>query len=189
MWGDTGVGKTFSARRHYGDRLYILRRPEHGDLVRWDGYRQGYHKAVLIDEFKGQIDIATLNTWVDIWPFDARTFGGVEQIRPEVFIINSNRPPGAWWYGVGTGSLEYKALERRWTQAGACTVVGSRENVLEHYELVKRHEADDAREDAKALERLEEACRNNAVINAIMEELERMPKLEPVVEELPFRED
>lgn len=193
MWGDTGVGKTFSARRHYGDTLYVLRLPQYGDLARWDGYRQGYHKAVLIDEFRGQIDVATLNAWIDVWPFDARTFGGAESIRPEIFIINSNRPPGAWWNGVRPGSIEYKAIERRWTQAGACVCVGSRENVLEFYnDIVRRHEADDRRIDLEAVERLEAVRREEQEFDRVIRELEstevRVEIKEEETDDLPARD-
>jgi len=154
VWGDTGVGKTFSARRHYGDTLYVLRLPQYGDLARWDGYRQGYHSVVLIDEFCGQIPVETLNDWTDPYPFDARTFGGVEQIRPKAFIINSNRPPEQWWGGRQTGTLQFKAFQRRYTNNGFLSFCVDRTDVLDHYDRVGQLDADDRREDELAVQRV-----------------------------------
>jgi len=154
VWGDTGVGKTFCARRHYGGALYKLRMPQPGDIIRWDGYRQGVHRAVLIDEFRSQVSIETFNDWTDPWPFDGRTFGGIVTIRPSVFIINANTAPEFWWKGEHQGSEIFRAFKRRWT---FCSGATSRAHVLEHYDRVAEIEAADAREDEEARERVAKA--------------------------------
>lgn len=151
LWGGTGVGKTFSTRRHYGDALYKLRLPKPGDLTRWDGYDQSQHHTVLIDEFSGQISVEELNDWCDPWPFDARLFNGVMPIRPRAIVICSNLDPASWWPRVRQGNEQFRAFSRRIT---ICSVVGSRQNVLEHYEQVKELEATDAREDQEAAQRV-----------------------------------
>lgn len=166
------MGKTFSCRRHYGGRVHVLRLPEPGDIVRWDGYREGVHEAVLIDEFSGQIPLETLNTWIDVWPFEARTFGGAKEIRPTTFIINSNRPPQQWWGGRQVGSLQFKAFERRYTEAGRLVQCVDRSDVLHLYDEISQLEADDKREDAEAALRVARAQELAAQLDQVEVQLE-----------------
>jgi len=81
LWGATGCGKSTTVRRcveaRHGsaDALYQLRYPRSADLVRWEGFDPSVHKAVLLEEFDGQIDINDIKQWVDKWPIRFRTFG------------------------------------------------------------------------------------------------------------------
>lgn len=123
LWGPAGSGKSTTVRRcvqySYGstDALYELRLPERGDLVRWEGFDPTVHQAVLLEEFRGQVDVDTIKKYVDKWPVRVRTFGGDRTVRPLQFWFTSNLDPREWW----DGTLRYDwhpdraALNRRTT--------------------------------------------------------------------------
>lgn len=120
MWGPPGVGKTEWALRTFGDSLYKMPLPKSGDLDRWPGYDQNKHAAVFLDEFKGQIDVDTLNGWINKYPFWARDMGCYREIRPRVFVFTSQDPPERWWGGKHAADDYGLAFKRRCNENGSC---------------------------------------------------------------------
>lgn len=125
LWGPTGTGKSTTVRRcaavRFGtiDAVYELRYPKHSDLLRWEGFDPTVHKAVLLEEFTGQIDIDDLKKLLDKWPIRVRTFGGDRVIRPVEFWFTSNVAPHLWWNGRYKDVYDQhrRALERRITRS------------------------------------------------------------------------
>lgn len=91
FWGATGTGKSRDAWAQAGHSAY----PKDPRTKWWDGYRG--QKSVVIDEYRGIIDIANLLRWLDRYPVLVEIKGGAIPLVVEDFWITSNLPPQAWW--------------------------------------------------------------------------------------------
>lgn len=160
LWGDTNTGKSTTVRRcceySYGSTsaLYTLRRPGTGDLVRWEGFDPSVHTAVLLEEFRGQIDIDTIKEWLDRWPVRVRTFGGDRVVRPLQFWFTSNEDPRQWWNGkyAHDQNQDGEAFRRRITasvQFHKANGYGDAERFFQEYSAHHRpHQPSPAAEEA-----------------------------------------
>jgi len=104
-WGNTGTGKSRSAWASAGMEAY----PKIPTSKFWDGYAG--HEHVVIDEFRGGIDIAHVLRWFDRYPVIVETKGAAVVLRAKTIWITSNLHPRDWYPTLDY--LSYQALERR----------------------------------------------------------------------------
>lgn len=106
-WGTTGVGKSRRAWDEAGVDAY----PKDPNTKFWDGYRG--HKHVVIDEFRGRIDISHLLRWCDRYPVVVEIKGSATVLAAEKIWITSNLDPRSWYPDLDEETLN--ALMRRLT--------------------------------------------------------------------------
>lgn len=104
-WGNTGTGKSRTAWRDAGVEAF----PKIPTSKFWDGYAG--HEHVVIDEFRGGIDISHLLRWLDRYPVVVETKGSSVVLKAKKIWITSNLHPREWYPGLD--DLTYAALERR----------------------------------------------------------------------------
>jgi len=107
FWGSTGTGKSRRAWDEAGFDAY----PKDPRTKFWDGYNS--HKHVVMDEFRGDIDIAHLLRWFDRYPVIVENKGGAVALSATSIWITSNLPPDAWFPNVDAATVA--ALLRRLT--------------------------------------------------------------------------
>lgn len=91
FWGTTGVGKSRRAWDEAGLDAY----PKDPRSKFWDGYRGQEH--VVIDEFRGGIDIAHMLRWLDRYPVIVEVKGSSVVLKATRIWITSNIPPEQWY--------------------------------------------------------------------------------------------
>lgn len=89
--GRTGTGKSRRAWSESGLDAY----PKDPRSKFWDGYRD--HKHVVIDEFRGGIDIAHILRWLDRYPVLVEIKGSSTPLVAEKIWITSNLHPYNWY--------------------------------------------------------------------------------------------
>lgn len=104
-WGRTGTGKSRTAWAEAGLDAY----PKDPRSKFWDGY--GGHKHVIIDEFRGGIDIGHILRWLDRYPVIVEVKGSAVVLKAQVIWITSNLPPERWYPDIDSETLA--ALLRR----------------------------------------------------------------------------
>lgn len=90
-WGPTGVGKSRRAWFEAGMDAY----PKDPRTKWWDGYRNQQH--CVIDEFRGDIDIAHMLRWLDRYPCLIEQKGTTTVKSFKKIWITSNIPPEEWY--------------------------------------------------------------------------------------------
>lgn len=103
--GDTGVGKSHRAWNAAGLDAF----PKDPNTKFWDGY-QG-QENVVIEEFRGKIDISHILRWFDKWPVCIENKGGGTVLKAKKIFITSNLSPVQWYPNLDEGTLA--ALMRR----------------------------------------------------------------------------
>ena len=104
-WGRTGSGKSRRAWNEAGMDAY----PKDPRTKFWDGYRGEEH--VVLDEFRGNIDIAHMLRWLDRYPVRVEIKGSSTPLRVRKIWITSNLPLESWYTDIDPLTLE--ALQRR----------------------------------------------------------------------------
>jgi hypothetical protein len=105
FWGPTGTGKSHRAWEEASMEAYSK-----DPLTKWwDGYRGQEH--VIVDEFRGIINISHLLRWLDKYPVSVETKGGQVPLLAKRIWITSNLPPSSWYPELDSATLE--ALLRR----------------------------------------------------------------------------
>ncbi|AHH31460.1 replication-associated protein [Dragonfly larvae associated circular virus-1] len=90
-WGPTGTGKSLRSSREAGiDAYYKDPRTKF-----WCGYRGQQH--VIVDEFRGAIDISHLLRWLDRYPCYLETKGSSTSNCVTKFWFTSNLHPDFWY--------------------------------------------------------------------------------------------
>lgn len=90
-WGKSGTGKSRRAHEEAGVDAYSK-----NPLTKWwDGYRNNEH--VIIDEFRGAIDVANLLRWFDRYPVYVEVKGAAMPLNAKKFWVTSNLHPNAWY--------------------------------------------------------------------------------------------
>lgn len=107
FWGRTGTGKSRRAWEEGGMDSYA----KDPRSKFWDGYQN--EKNIIIDEFRGGIDIAHLLRWCDRYPVRVEIKGSSRPLAAEQIWITSNICPRAWYPDADGETLE--ALLRRLT--------------------------------------------------------------------------
>lgn len=91
FWGPTGTGKSRDAWTQAGLDAY----PKDPRSKFWDGYRG--EKFVVVDEFRGGIDIAHMLRWLDRYPVRVEVKGSSRPLLMEKIWITSNLHPKDWY--------------------------------------------------------------------------------------------
>lgn len=107
FWGDTGTGKSRTAWERAGMDAY----PKDPRTKYWCGYFG--QENVVIDEFRGGIDIAHLLRWVDRYPVIVEVKGSSAVLRAKTIYITSNLDPRSWFPELDEKTMN--ALLRRLT--------------------------------------------------------------------------
>jgi len=89
--GRTGTGKSRRAWEEAGLDAY----PKDPRTKFWDGYRG--QNNVVIDEFRGDIDIAHMLRWTDRYPVIVEVKGTSTVFKATNIWITSNLPPERWY--------------------------------------------------------------------------------------------
>jgi hypothetical protein len=105
FWGRTGTGKSRRAWEEAGLSAY----PKSPLSKFWDGYRG--HSNVVIDEFRGGIDIGNILRWFDRYPCIVEVKGSSVVLKATCIWITSNIPPEQWYPTIDAETLS--ALMRR----------------------------------------------------------------------------
>jgi hypothetical protein len=103
--GSTGTGKSRRAWGEAGMDAF----PKDPRTKFWCGYRD--HKHVIIDEFRGGIDISHILRWLDRYPVVIEVKGGARVLKAEKIWITSNIHPRSWYPTLDKQTLD--ALLRR----------------------------------------------------------------------------
>jgi len=90
-WGSTGVGKSKRAWEEAGSAAYS----KDPRSKFWFGYKQ--QPNVIIDEFRGGIDVAHILRWLDRYPVTVELKGSSTPLYAQNFWITSNLHPQDWY--------------------------------------------------------------------------------------------
>lgn len=107
FWGPTGTGKSHSAWELAGPEAYS----KDPRTKFWCGYDG--HEAIIIDEFRGAIDISHILRWLDKYPVRVETKGSSRILVATRFYFTSNLHPSDWYPTIDAETLG--ALYRRMT--------------------------------------------------------------------------
>lgn len=105
FWGATGTGKSRSAWEAAGLGAY----PKDPRTKFWCGYRG--QASVVLDEFRGGIDIGHMLRWLDRYPVIVEVKGSSVCLTATQFWITSNIHPREWYPDLDVATLD--ALMRR----------------------------------------------------------------------------
>lgn len=105
FWGRTGTGKSSLAWERAGLDAY----PKDPRTKFWCGY--GGQENVVIDEFRGGIDIGHMLRWLDRFPVIVEVKGGSCVLNAKSIWITSNLNPKEWYPGLDEETQQ--ALIRR----------------------------------------------------------------------------
>lgn len=108
FWGRTGTGKS----RRAWDEASFDAYPKDPNTKFWDGYQGQEH--VVIDEFRGLINISNLLRWFDRYPVCVEVKGGAVVFKATKVWITSNIPPQQWYPDLDPATMD--ALMRRFTE-------------------------------------------------------------------------
>lgn len=98
FYGPPATGKSHKVRElamaNFGDSVYYLQL-DGGDRVWWDGYNG--QKAVVVEEFHGQMKISYLLKLLDRYPMSVETKGSMVPFTSEMIFFTSNEHPSEWY--------------------------------------------------------------------------------------------
>lgn len=90
-YGETETGKSKTAFANAGRLAY----PKDPNTKYWDGYQQQEH--VVIDEFRGLINISNMLRWLDRYPVIVEAKHGATVLCATTIWITSNLHPRDWY--------------------------------------------------------------------------------------------
>lgn len=108
FWGATGTGKS---RRAWEEATFDAY-PKDPNTKFWDGYRG--QENVVIDEFRGLINISHMLRWLDRYPIIVEIKGSSCVLNAKKIWITSNLKPDVWYSELDDETKS--ALRRRFTQ-------------------------------------------------------------------------
>lgn len=91
FWGPTATGKSRRAWEEAGWDAF----PKDPNSKFWDGYAG--HENVVIDEFRGRIDISHVLRWFDRYPVIVEVKGTSQVFKAKNIWITSNLDPRNWY--------------------------------------------------------------------------------------------
>lgn len=104
-WGEAGTGKSRKAWEEATFDAY----PKDPCTKYWDGYEG--HPNVVIDEFRGDINISHILRWFDRYPVNVECKFGAVTLRASKIWITSNVDPREWYPDLNNATKD--ALLRR----------------------------------------------------------------------------
>lgn len=107
FWGPTGTGKSHRSWDEAGMEAYS----KDPRTKFWDGYDS--ESNVVIDEFRGAIDISHLLRWLDKYPVRVEVKGSTKPLLATKIWITSNLDPRLWYPELDDDTRQ--ALMRRLT--------------------------------------------------------------------------
>ena len=107
FWGPSGLGKS----RRAWDEATLEAYSKNPRTKWWDGYRG--QPNVVIDEFRGGIDVSYLLRWLDRYPVCVEIKGSQLPLDATTFWITSNLDPRSWYPDLDEDTKQ--ALLRRLT--------------------------------------------------------------------------
>jgi len=107
FWGAPGTGKSRRAWEEAGMEAY----PKDPCTKFWDGYQA--QENVVIDEFRGEINISHVLRWFDRYPVIVECKFGATTLRAKRIWITSNMDPRVWYPTLNEDTKN--ALMRRLT--------------------------------------------------------------------------
>lgn len=105
FWGATGTGKSRRAWTEAGLDAY----PKDPRTKFWDGYMG--QESVVVDEFRGGIDISHLLRWLDRYPVLVEVKGSAVVLKAKTMWFTSNLDPRLWYPELDPETV--RALLRR----------------------------------------------------------------------------
>lgn len=90
-FGATRTGKSRTAYNDAGENCYF----KNPNTKFWDGYRGEEH--IVIDEFRGRIDVSYLLAWLDRYPVRVEIKGSAVSLNAKKIWITSNLHPKEWY--------------------------------------------------------------------------------------------
>jgi len=105
FWGKTGTGKSRRAWEEAGMEAYC----KDPRTKFWDGYQD--QENIVVDEFRGGIDVAHLLRWLDRYPVRVEIKGSSKPLVAKKIWITSNICPTVWYPLIDEETLA--ALMRR----------------------------------------------------------------------------
>lgn len=96
IWGETGTGKSKTAREICGEDVYC----KNTGSKWWDGYDR--HEDVIIDDFRDSWwEITYMLGLLDRYEFQVEVKGGMRQFVPKQIVITSAQNPANCYRGTG----------------------------------------------------------------------------------------
>lgn len=105
FWGTTGTGKSRTAWEEAGMEAYS----KDPRSKFWCGYLN--QRNVVMDEFRGGIDVSHLLRWLDRYPVHVEVKGGSKPLKAQRVWITSNLHPRQWYPDLDVETID--ALLRR----------------------------------------------------------------------------
>lgn len=105
FWGPTATGKSRTAWAELGELAYA----KDPRTKWWCGYKD--QRAVVVDEFRGDVAIGHLLRWLDRYPCLVETKGSATPLMADNFIFTSNLHPKDWYPDLDEDTKQ--ALMRR----------------------------------------------------------------------------
>lgn len=105
FWGPTDTGKSHRAWRLAGPDVFS----KDPRSKFWDGYTG--QRNVIIDEFRGTLDVTHLLRWLDKYPCFVEVKGSSKPLMATQYYITSNIPPEQWYPELDAETT--RALMRR----------------------------------------------------------------------------
>lgn len=104
-WGVSNSGKSHKAFEAAGENFYVK-----SPLTKWwDGYSG--QENIILDEFRGVVDITHILKWLDKYPCYVETKGGQVPLHSKRWWITSNLSPLDWYPNLDEDTKD--ALKRR----------------------------------------------------------------------------
>lgn len=107
FFGRTGSGKSRRAWEEAGSNVYC----KDPRSKFWCGYNGEQH--IVVDEFRGGIDVSHVLRWLDRYPCRVEVKGGSRPLLATKFWFTSNIPPSRWWPELDQETMD--AVLRRMT--------------------------------------------------------------------------
>jgi len=100
FWGRTGTGKS---RRAWEEATFGAY-PKDPRSKFWDGYRD--QENVVLDEFRGSIDVSHILRWFDRYPVSVEVKGSSRPLNAKRIWVTSNLEPRCWYPELDSETME-----------------------------------------------------------------------------------
>jgi hypothetical protein len=134
-WGESGAGKSWWAE-NFDQRTetYQVPIPKQGDRLNMDGYDG--ERTILIQDYRGEIDLGTFKRLLDIYNTQFNTKGDMIQANWNYVLITSNFHPNTWYTNDvdAWGTEALSPIQRRIDEIVRFTGNYARGNAVVHFD-------------------------------------------------------